>query len=152
MGAHRTDQDMTQGVIWKHFVRFSLPMMLGLLFQQMYNTVDTLVVGRFVGTEALAAVGSTNSIINMLVGLSAGLSTGASVIISQRYGAHDVKGLHDAVHTTITVTLILCALLTCFGVLIVQPMLKMMSTPEEVFGEAQSYLTIYFGGIAGRRW
>lgn len=149
MGAHRTDQDMTQGVIWKHFVRFSLPMMLGLLFQQMYNTVDTLVVGRFVGTEALAAVGSTNSIINMLVGLSAGLSTGASVIISQRYGAHDVKGLHDAVHTTITVTLILCALLTCLGVLIVQPMLKMMSTPEEVFGEAQSYLTIYFGGIAG---
>lgn len=149
MRSKQNDADMTQGVIWKHFVRFTLPMVLGLLFQQLYNTVDTLVVGQFVGTEALAAVGSTTSIVNMLVGLSAGLSTGASVVISQRYGAHDTNGLHDAVQTTIAVTLILCAIFTAIGIAIVQPMLNMMSTPEEVFGEAETYLTIYFSGIAG---
>lgn len=149
MRSKQNDADMTQGVIWKHFVRFTLPMVLGLLFQQLYNTVDTLVVGQFVGTEALAAVGSTTSIVNMLVGLSAGLSTGASVVISQRYGAHDTNGLHDAVQTTIAVTLILCAIFTAIGIAIVQPMLNMMSTPEEVFGEAETYLNIYFSGIAG---
>lgn len=124
-------------------------MAIGLLCQQLYNTVDTLVVGRFVGKEALAAVGSTSSIVNMLVGVCAGLSTGASVIISQCYGAHDNKRLHDAVHTTITVTLMLCVLATLLGILIVEPMLRMMSTPDDVFGEAQSYLTIYFAGISG---
>ena len=149
MRSRQSDADMTQGVIWKHFVNFTLPLILGLLFQQLYNTVDTLVVGQFVGTEALAAVGSTTSIVNMLVGLGAGLSTGASVVISQRYGAHDQDGLHDAVHTTMTVTFILCAVFTAVGIAIVRPMLYMMSTPEEVFGEAETYLTIYFSGMAG---
>ncbi len=149
MRSGRNEADMTQGVIWRHFANFTLPLILGLLFQQLYNTVDTLVVGQFVGTEALAAVGSTTSIINMLVGLSAGLSTGASVVISQRYGAHDQKGLHDAVHTTLTVTFILCAIFTALGIAIVRPMLNMMSTPEEVFGEAETYLTIYFCGMTG---
>ena len=89
----RMDQDMTEGNIWMHMIRFSVPTAIGLLFQQLYNTVDTLVVGRFVGQQAQAAVGSTGSIINTIVGFCAGLATGASVIISQRYGAHDMKGL-----------------------------------------------------------
>lgn len=140
---------MTEGGIWEQLLQFSIPMALGLLFQQLYNTVDAVVVGNFVGKEALAAVGSTGSIINMLVGLCAGLSTGASVLISQRYGAHDDKGLHDAVHTTVTVTLVLCAVVTALGLVIVKPMLRLMSTPEDVFQEASTYLTIYFAGISG---
>ena len=140
---------MTNGSIWKLLLRFSVPMAIGLLFQQLYNTVDAVVVGNFVGKEALAAVGSTGSITGMLVGLCAGMATGASVLVSQRYGAHDDKGLHDAVHTTISFTLILCVLMTLLGVCIVRPMLDMMSTPADVYGEAESYLMIYFLGISG---
>ena len=128
----RTDSDMTQGSIWQHLIEFSIPMAIGLLFQQLYNTVDTLVVGNFVSREAQAAVGSTGSIINTVVGFSAGLATGASVIISQRYGAHDQYGLRKAVHTTIAVTFILSLLATLIGLLIIDPMLRFMQTPEDV--------------------
>lgn len=145
----RTDADMTQGTIWKQFIAFSVPMAIGLLFQQLYNTVDTLVVGQFVGKEALAAVGSTGSILNMMVGLCAGLSTGASVVISQSYGAHDYKRLHDAVHTTITVTFLMCLAATVIGLIIIDPMLRMMDTPEDVLPESKLYLTIYFAGVSG---
>lgn len=140
---------MTQGVIWKQLLEFSIPMAIGLLFQQLYNTVDTIVVGQFVGKEALAAVGSTSSIINMLVGLCAGLATGASVVISQCYGAHDNKRLHSAVHTTILVTFIMSVVATGLGILIVTPMLRLMATPDDVFLQAKEYLTIYFAGITG---
>lgn len=145
----RSDADMTQGVIWKQLVSFAIPMAVGLLFQQLYNTVDTLVVGTYVGKEALAAVGSTGSIINMLVGLCAGLSTGASVVISQSYGAHDEARLQTAVHTTISVTFILCAVATTAGLLLIDPMLRMMQTPADVWDSSKSYLTIYFSGISG---
>ena len=101
------DLDMTEGSIWKHMLRFSIPMAIGLLFQQLYNTVDTLVVGQFVGQQAQAAVGSTGPIINTIVGSCAGLATGASVVISQRYGAHDDEALSKAVHTTVAVTFII---------------------------------------------
>ena len=143
------DTDMTRGSITRHLAGFSLPLMLGLLFQQLYNTVDTVVVGRFVGKEALAAVGSTSSIINMLVGVSAGLSTGASVVISQFYGARDSRRLSQAVHTTMAITFLLCVLATAVGMWMVTPMLRLMDTPEDVFAMAQSYLTIYFAGISG---
>ncbi len=124
-------------------------MAIGLLFQQLYNTVDTIVVGQYVGKEALAAVGSTGSIVNMLVGLCAGLSTGAGVVISQCYGAHDYKKLHDAVHTTILLTFLLCVVATGLGIFIVSPMLRLMSTPADVFSQAKEYLTIYFMGVSG---
>lgn len=149
MAIRRKDADMTQGSIWKHLITFAIPMAIGLIFQQLYNTVDAVVVGNFVGEAALAAVGSTSSIINMLVGLSAGLSTGASVVISQLYGAHENERLREAVHTTIAVTFILCAIATAVGILLVDPMLHMMQTPENVFPEAKLYLSIYFGGITG---
>lgn len=143
------EADMTDGVIWKQLFDFAVPMAIGLLFQQLYNTVDTIVVGRFVGKEALAAVGSTSSIINMLVGLCAGLAIGASVVISQRYGAHDQAGLRDAVHTTVTVTLILCVLATAAGIWIIEPMLHLMAMPPDVFPQARQYLLIYFAGVSG---
>ncbi len=145
----RADQDMTEGVIWKQLVSFAIPMMIGLLFQQMYNTVDTVIVGQYVGKQALAAVGSTGSIINMLIGLFMGLSTGSSVVISQRYGAHDYEKLKEAVHTAIAVTFILCVIVTVVGILIVTPMLRLMKTPEDVFPEARQYLTVYFAGVTG---
>ena len=145
----RTDSDMTQGSIGRHLFNFALPTGVGLLFQQLYNTVDTLVVGNFVSKEAQAAVGSTGPIINTVVGFCAGLATGASVIISQRYGAHDEEGLKKAVHTTIFVTILLSLLATAAGLLIIQPMLAFMQTPADVWDDASLYLTIYFSGIGG---
>lgn len=145
----RKDADMTQGDIWRHFIGFAVPLAIGLLFQQMYNTVDSIVVGQYVGEEALAAVGSTGTIINMLISLCNGLSLGAGVVISQAYGAHDEKRLHTAVHTTITVGFILCVIATFVGWLLVHPMLVMMQTPENVIGESETYLHIYFSGISG---
>lgn len=140
---------MTQGTIWKLLLQFAIPLSVGLLFQQLYNTVDTVVVGKFVGKQALAAVGSTSSIVNMLVGLCAGLSTGASVIISQSYGAKEYQKLSDAVHTTILATVIVSVLASVAGVLLVTPLLHMMDTPEDVFPQARQYLTIYFAGVSG---
>jgi putative MATE family efflux protein len=140
---------MTQGVIWRQLLSFSVPMAIGLIFQQLYNTVDTVVVGRFVGKEALAAVGSTGSIVNMLVGFCAGLATGASVTISQCYGAHDHQKLSDAVHTTIVITMALCVVMTGIGLVIVDPMLRMMGTPDDVMEAARTYLKIYFAGLGG---
>lgn len=145
----RMDTDMTQGRIWPHLVRFSIPMAIGLLFQQLYNTVDTLVVGRFVGQQAQAAVGSTGPIINTVVGFCAGLSAGASVVISQRYGAHDQAGLGRAVHTTVALTALLSLLATVVGQLIISPMLAFMQTPEDVVAQSRTYLSIYFAGVSG---
>ena len=145
----RRDSDMTEGNIWMHLVRFSVPMAIGLLFQQLYNTVDTLVVGQFVGKQAQAAVGSTGPIINTIVGFCAGLATGASVVISQRYGAHDNEGLGKAVHTTVALTFIMSLIATAAGQIIINPMLRFMQTPEDVIGESGSYLSIYFAGISG---
>lgn len=145
----KKSRDMTKGVIWKQILFFALPLMLGNLFQQMYNTVDSIVVGRFVSTEALAAVGTTSSIINMLVGFFMGLSVGAGVIISQRFGAKDDEGVHRAVHTTISMTLILGAVFTVIGVTMAPLMLRLMNTPESVFPESKTYLQIYFSGISG---
>ena len=142
-------RDMTQGTIWKHLLAFALPLMIGNLFQQLYNTVDSIVVGQFVSKQALAAVGSTTSIINMLVGFFSGVSVGAGVIISQRFGAKDPEGVHKAVHTTISLTLIIGLIGTVVGMVLAPIMLTLMKTPQDVFVEAKAYLQIYFGGISG---
>ena len=142
-------RDMTQGTIWKHLLAFALPLMIGNLFQQLYNTVDSIVVGQFVSKQALAAVGSTTSIINMLVGFFSGVSVGAGVIISQRFGAKDPEGVHKAVHTTISLTLIIGLVGTVVGIVLAPIMLTLMKTPQDVFVEAKTYLQIYFGGISG---
>ena len=142
-------RDMTQGVIWKHLLAFALPLMVGNLFQQLYNTVDSIVVGQFVSKQALAAVGSTTSIINMMVGFFSGVSVGAGVVISQRFGAKDPEGVHKAVHTTISLTLIIGLIGTLVGIFLAPIMLTLMKTPQDVFVEAKAYLQIYFGGISG---
>lgn len=141
--------DMTTGSTWKLLVAFAVPLLIGNLFQQLYNTVDSLVVGNFVGTEALAAVGSTTNIINTMVMFFNGTSIGASVVISRHYGAHDNEKLHLAVETTITVTFIASILFTIIGVALTPFMLRLMSTPEDVLPSASVYLRIYFSGIAG---
>lgn len=141
--------DMTTGSTWKLLVAFAVPLLVGNLFQQLYNTVDSLVVGNFVGTEALAAVGSTTNIINTMVMFFNGTSIGASVIISRHYGAHDDRKLHLAVETTIMVTFIASVLFTIIGVALTPFMLRLMSTPEDVLPSASTYLRIYFSGIAG---
>ena len=105
-------RDMTQGSIWKQLLLFSLPLMAGNLFQQLYNTVDSIVVGNFVGKEALAAVGSVGPIINSLIGFFMGLSTGAGVIISQYYGAKADEKVSRTVSTTLVMTFILSIVFT----------------------------------------
>ena len=142
-------RDMTTGNIILLLVEFSVPLIIGNLFQMMYNTVDSLVVGNFVGKEALAAVGSTTMIVNMLVFFFNGVSVGAGVVISRYYGAKDQKGLHKAVETTIFVTFVCGVLFTVIGMLLVRPMLVFMATPDDVMDAATVYLRIYFAGIIG---
>lgn len=145
----RHDTDMTQGSISGLLFAFAVPLMLGNLFQQLYNTVDSLIVGNFVSKQALAAVGCTGPIINTLIGLFSGLAAGASVVISQYYGAKDDEKLGKAVHTTVMITLITCVVLTVVGVWATPLMLELMDTPPDVFSEAELYLRIYFGGVSG---
>ena len=142
-------RDMTSGSILRQIILFSLPLMLGNVFQMMYNTVDSIVVGNFVGKEALAAVGSTTMIVNILVFFFNGFSVGAGVVIAQHFGARDMERLHSAVETTMAVSFVMCVLFTLIGVGCVRPMLRLMSTPEDVFDDAATYLTIYFWGFAG---
>lgn len=146
---NRKDTNMTEGNIIQHLVRFSVPLLIGNIFQVLYNTVDSIVVGNFIGKEALAAVGNVSPIINTLIGFFLGLAAGASVVISQYYGARDEKSVHEAVHTTMLMTFILCVVFTLVGVLMVPYMLRLMSTPDDVFDGAAQYLRIYFYGVTG---
>lgn len=141
--------DMTSGSIAKHIIAFTVPLIFGNLFQQLYNTVDSLVVGNFVGREALAAVGSTASIINMLVLFFNGTSIGASVVISRYFGSHNDRKLRLAVGTTMAVTFLCSVLLTGVGIAVTPFMLRLMSTPDDVLPLASEYLRIYFSGISG---
>ena len=138
---------MTEGPIWKKILYFSIPLILGNLFQQMYNTVDSIIVGNYIGSEALAAVGSSGSIINLLIGFCVGASAGAGVVISQYYGAQNKEGVRKAVHTTIAISIVAGLIMTVAGVLLVPVILRMMGTPAEVFKQAVIYLQVYFGGI-----
>lgn len=142
-------RDMTEGPILKQLVLFALPLLAGNIFQLLYNTVDTLVVGNFVGKEALAAVGSTSSITAMVVMFFSGFATGAGVVISRRFGAKDTAGLHIAIETTMAASFVICALITVLATVFTVPLLHMMSTPEDVMEDAATYLRIYFGGISG---
>ena len=140
---------MTEGSIPRLLITFALPLMVGNVFQQLYNTVDSIIVGNFVSKQALAAVGCTGPIINTLIGVFAGLSGGAGVVISQLYGAKDRERLHRAVQTTVVLTAIMCVLLTAAGVMLAPLLLRLMDTPADVMGAASEYLRIYFWGISG---
>ena len=142
-------RDMTEGSIIKQMILFALPLMAGNIFQMLYNTVDSVVVGQYVGKEALAAVNSTTMIINMLVFFFNGFSVGAGVLIARHFGARDYDRLHNAIETTMAMTFLFCLIFTIVGSLAVKPMLTVMSTPEDVLEDATTYLTIYFLGISG---
>ena len=141
--------DMTQGNVVGHLVRFAVPLLLGNLFQQFYNTVDLWVVGKFVSNEAYSAVGTVTPIILMLIGFFMGLASGAGVVISQYYGAKKYDQVRQTVHTSIVMTLILGVILSVVGVLIIPFMLQLMKTAPEAVPEATTYLTIYFSGALG---
>lgn len=142
------ENQIIHGVIWKQLLLFFFPIVLGTFFQQIYNTADAIVVGRFVGTEALAAVGgSTSQIINLIVGFFVGLSSGATVVISQYYGAHDRENLSKALHTAFAFSLVGSVVITAVGLICSPILLRVMNTTEEVIGPSATYLRIYFGGI-----
>ena len=139
---------ITEGVIWKQLLLFFFPIVLGTFFQQLYNTADAIIVGKFVGKEALAAVGgSTGTLVNLVVGFFVGIASGASVIIAQLFGARHAKDVSRAVHTTIALALVSGALLTVAGLLLSERILLLMGTPQDVMGYALSYLQIYFLGM-----
>ena len=139
---------ITEGVIWKQLLLFFFPIVLGTFFQQLYNTADAIIVGKFVGKEALAAVGgTTGTLINLLVGFFVGLSSGASVIISQFYGAQRSEDVSRAVHTTMALALASGAALTVLGICLSKNVLIMMGTPADVLDYAVTYINIYFLGM-----
>lgn len=145
----RYDVDMTQGSTTRHLVRFALPLLAGNLFQQLYNMVDTWVVGNFVSNEAFSAVGTVTPIINTLIGFFLGMSSGAGVVISQYYGAHRPEKVREAVHTAMLLTVIMGVVFTGVGIAMTPLMLELMKTPAEVAPDQAAYLTIYFAGIMG---
>lgn len=141
--------DMTEGTIWKQLVLFALPLLAGNVFQQLYNTVDSIVVGNFVGADALGAVTSVAPAINTLVGLFMGMSSGASVVISQFFGARNNTQLRKSVHTSIVTTTLLAFVFMLVGYYMTPPMLRFMKTPDSITPLATTYLRIYFLGILG---
>ena len=142
------ETNITEGVIWKQLLAFFFPILLGTFFQQLYNTADAMIVGRFVGKEALAAVGgATGNLINLLVGFFVGLASGATVIISQFYGGHRDEDVSKAVHTAAAMALGCGALLTVVGIVLSPMLLRMMGTPEDVMDYALTYMRIYFAGM-----
>ena len=145
----RRDVDMTQGSIMRHLITFASPLLVGNIFQKLYNMVDTWVVGNYVSNEAFSAVGSVGPIINTLIGFFMGLSSGAGVVISQYYGAKRADKVHDTVHTAMLLTFILSVLFTGIGIGMTPAMLRLMDTPAEVMADATAYLTIYFAGVTG---
>ena len=140
--------DLIHGHIAKSIFWFSVPLLIGNLFQQLYNTVDAYVVGNFVSKEALAAVGASSPIINMLIGFFMGLATGAGVIIAQYFGAGDNGRLKKAVHSSAALTLVMSLLLTVNGIIGTNPMLHAIGIPADVFHDSSTYLMIYFAGIS----
>ena len=139
---------ITEGVIWKQLLFFFFPILLGTLFQQLYNTADTVVVGRFVGTKALAAVGgSTGQIVNLVVNFFVGLASGATVIIARYYGARDRIKLNNALHTAIALSIVGGIVTAVAGISLTPFLLQMMNTPADVIEGSTMYLRIYFAGI-----
>jgi len=139
---------ITEGVIWKQILIFFIPVALGTFFQQMYNTIDALVVGNFVGMNALASVGGvTGSVINLITGFFVGMSSGATVAIAQYYGAKNNEGVSRVVHTTAALALAAGAGLTVIGIVLIPQTLRLLNQPEELMADSTMYIRIYFAGI-----
>lgn len=142
-------QDMTQGEPWKNLVRFSLPLLIGNFAQQLYSTVDSMVVGKFVGDNALAAVGASGPIINLLLVLLMGISTGAGIMVSQYFGAHDRENLSRTIGNCITLTIIASVVIMSVGIATTYPILAALNTPPEIIADTHTYLVIIYYGMFG---
>lgn len=138
---------ITEGVIWKQILIFFFPILFGTFFQQLYNTADAIIVGQFLGKEALAAVGGgTGVAINLLIGFFVGVSSGSAVIISQYYGAREYEKATDAIHTSIMLSILSGVAISVLGIIFTRPMLEMIGTPEDVMPLAVLYMRIFFAG------
>lgn len=149
MEATQNKNLMSEGTIWKKIIFFAMPMFLGNLFQQLYNTADSLIVGNFLGSNALAAVSSSGNLIFLMVGFFNGIAMGAGVVIARFFGARDIKNMQKAIHTTIALGLVASILLTILGMLLAPQILILMDTPVNVLPESISYFRIYFAGSIG---
>ena len=138
------EMDMTSGPLLKKILIFSVPLMLSGILQLLFNAADIIVVGQFTGSSALAAVGSTSSLINLFVNVFIGFSIGANVLVAQYFGARDEKNVHETVHTSILLAIICGLILIVAGISLAPPMLELMDTPDEVLGQAVLYMRIYF--------
>ncbi len=143
------DTLLTEGPISGKIIRYALPIFIGYLFQQFYNTADAIIVGNLIGSSALAAVTGTGAIVFMAVGFFLGFSIGAGIVIARRIGAQDHERTASAVHTTVAMGIAFSVLMTAAGVLLTPGVLRLMGTPDDVFPEASLYLKIYFGGSTG---
>ncbi len=148
-GSSAKSQNMTEGSIPRLIIAFAIPLLLGNIFQQFYNMVDSWVVGNYVSNEAFSAVGTVGPIINMLIGFFMGLSSGAGVVISQYFGAMNAERVQDTVHTAIAMTIILAFVITGLGLVLIPVLLGFMNTPAEVVPDATKYLRIIFSGVSG---
>ena len=142
-------KDMTQGSPWKRIMEFSIPMLLGNLAQQLYNTADTVIVGMYVGDNALSAVGSASPILNLLLALFVGISTGAGIVVSQAFGARDRDGLTQSIGNCIALSAIATVIIMVVGPLVTMPLLTLLGTPDSIIQWCADYLNIYFFGIVG---
>ena len=145
----KTKNGITEGVIWKQLLLFFFPILIGTFFQQLYNTVDTIIVGQFVGTEALAAVGTTGTVINLLVGFFVGVASGATVIISQYFGANDRENLSKSVHTSMALAVAGGVVIMVFGIVTARPTMLAMGVPDDIMDDAVLYMNVYYLGIIG---
>ena len=142
-------KDMTIGSPWRRIMEFSIPLLLGNLAQQLYNTADSIIVGIYVGDNALAAVGSASPILNLLLALFVGIATGAGIVVSQSFGARDREGLSYSIGNCILLSVVATAFIMVVGPLVTMPMLTMLGTPASIINWCAQYLNIYYMGIAG---
>ena len=138
---------MTQGSIWKTIVLFALPLIFGNLLQQTYNTIDSMIVGNYVGSHALAAVGSSTPLINLLISFSQGIAVGCGILVSQSMGGENQKEMRLAVHTSMAISIILGLLISILGYIFAPWLLEQMDTPKEVMSESITYLRIFSFGL-----
>lgn len=144
-----TPKDLTEGEPWKRIIRFAIPMLIGNLAQQFYNTADSIIVGRYIGDNALAAVGSAAPILNLLLVLFVGISVGASIMVSQFFGAKDRKQLSHTIGMCITLTGLASLVIMVVGPMMTRPLLELLNTPQSIIDWSTDYLNIFFLGIAG---
>ena len=139
--------DMCNGPIFGKVLKFALPLMLSGVLQLLFNAADIIVVGRFAGSQSLAAVGSTSALINLLINIFIGLSVGANVVVAKAYGARNQRDISRAVHTALTLSIISGLILIVVGVASARVLLELMGTPDDVLDKAVLYMRIYFAGM-----